>query len=61
MVLECCFRSAPALLMNFQKEGDLMKRFLIAICSIALAFGLAGCWAGSPVGKGKAPVVYTKG
>jgi len=42
-------------------EGDLMKKFLVAICSIALAFGLAGCWAGSPVGKGKAPVVYTRG
>jgi len=38
-----------------------MKRFLVAICSIALAFGLAGCWAGAPLGKGKAPVVYTRG
>jgi len=38
-----------------------MKRLLVAIFSIALAFGLAGCWTGAPLGKGKAPVVYTKG
>jgi len=40
-----------------------MKRFLVVICSVILAFGLTGC-AGKgkyPVGKGKAPVVVTKG
>jgi len=40
-----------------------MKRFLIVICSMVLAFGLAGCVGKgkTPVGKGKAPVVQTMG
>ena len=40
-----------------------MKRFLIVICSMVLAFGLAGCVGKgkTPVGKGKAPVVQTRG
>jgi hypothetical protein len=38
-----------------------MKKFLIAICSVVLAFGLAGCVGKAPVGKGKAPVVQTRG
>ena len=42
-------------------EGDIMKKFLVAICSIVLSFGLAGCWGKAPLGKGKAPVVQTRG
>jgi len=40
-----------------------MKKFVVVICSVALAFGLAGCWGKgkAPVGKGKAPVVQTRG
>ena len=40
-----------------------MRKFLVAVCSIILAFGLAGCVGKgkAPVGKGKAPVVQTKG
>jgi hypothetical protein len=40
-----------------------MRKFLVAICSLALALGLAGCWGKgkAPVGKGKAPVVQTRG
>jgi len=40
-----------------------MKRFLVVICSVILAFGLSGCVGKgeAPVGKGKAPVVQTKG
>ncbi|MFY9788781.1 MAG: hypothetical protein WA445_20520 [Pseudolabrys sp.] len=40
-----------------------MKKFLVVVCSIVLAFGLAGCWGKgkAPVGKGKAPVVQTRG
>jgi hypothetical protein len=40
-----------------------MKKILIVFCSVILALGVAGC-AGKgkvPVGKGKAPVVHTKG
>jgi predicted small secreted protein len=38
-----------------------MKKFVVVICSVVLAFGLAGCWGKAPVGKGKAPVVQTRG
>ena len=40
-----------------------MRKLLVVICSLALAFGLAGCIGKgkAPVGKGKAPVVQTKG
>jgi hypothetical protein len=39
-----------------------MKKFLVVICSVVLAFSLSGCGKGkAPVGKGKAPVVQTKG
>jgi hypothetical protein len=38
-----------------------MKKFLVVLCSGVLAFGLAGCWGKAPVGKGKAPVVQTRG
>lgn len=40
-----------------------MKKFLVLVCSVILALGVAGC-AGKgkvPIGKGKAPVVHTKG
>jgi hypothetical protein len=38
-----------------------MKKFLVIICTAVLAFGVAGCAGKAPVGKGKAPVVTTKG
>jgi hypothetical protein len=40
-----------------------MKKFLVVVCSLFLAFGLSGCIGKgkAPVGKGKAPVVQTKG
>jgi hypothetical protein len=38
-----------------------MKKFLVAMCSVILAFGLTGCIGKAPVGKGKAPVVQTRG
>jgi hypothetical protein len=38
-----------------------MKKFLVVICSAVLALGLAGCIGKAPVGKGKAPVVQTRG
>ena len=46
-----------------QTVGWLMKKFLVVICSVFLAFGLTGCIGKgkAPVGKGKAPVVQTKG
>ena len=40
-----------------------MKKIVVVICTAVLALGAAGC-AGkgkSPIGKGKAPVVQTKG
>ena len=40
-----------------------MKKILILFCSVVLAIGVDGC-AGKgkvPIGKGKAPVVHTKG
>ena len=40
-----------------------MKKFLVVICTVAIALSVAGC-AGkgkAPIGKGKAPVVQTKG
>jgi|SRR6476469_3908939 len=44
-------------------KGHLMKKFLVVICSVVLALGLAGCIGKgkAPVGKGKAPVVQTRG
>jgi len=40
-----------------------MRKLLIAMCSVILAFGLTGCIGKgkAPVGKGKAPVVQTRG
>ncbi|HMF20821.1 MAG TPA: hypothetical protein VKG24_01665 [Pseudolabrys sp.] len=40
-----------------------MKKLLFVVCSVILAFGVAGCVGKAPVGKGKAPapVVQTKG
>jgi len=38
-----------------------MRKLLVAACSIVLALGLAGCIGKAPVGKGKAPVVQTRG
>jgi hypothetical protein len=49
--------------MTFSDGDSFMKKFLVAICSVVLALGLAGCWGKgkAPVGKGKAPVVQTRG
>ncbi len=46
-----------------QEVGWLMKKFLVVLCSVFLAFGLTACVGKgkAPVGKGKAPVVQTKG
>ena len=41
--------------------GVPMKKLLVVMCSVILAFGLAGCVGKAPVGKGKAPVVQTRG
>ena len=40
-----------------------MRKLLVAMCSVVLVFGLAGCVGKgkAPVGKGKAPVVQTRG
>jgi hypothetical protein len=40
-----------------------MKKFLVVLYSLILAFGVSGCVGKgkAPVGKGKAPVVQTKG
>jgi len=40
-----------------------MRKLLLAMCSVILAFGLTGCIGKgkAPVGKGKAPVVQTRG
>jgi hypothetical protein len=38
-----------------------MKKILILFCSAILALGAAGCAGKAPLGKGKAPVVHTKG
>ena len=56
-------RKITILFMIFRVGGDFMKKFLIAICSVDLAFDLSGCWGKgkAPVGKGKAPVVQTRG
>jgi|AP12_2_1047962.scaffolds.fasta_scaffold394665_1 hypothetical protein len=43
--------------------GVIMKKILVLVCSAILALGVASC-AGKgkvPMGKGKAPVVHTKG
>ena len=40
-----------------------MKKFLTVICTVVIALSVAGC-AGkgkAPMGKGKAPVVQTRG
>ena len=66
----CCFSALagclPALLdspvFNKITGWRVMKKFLVIVCSLALALGVASC-AGkgkAPIGKGKAPVV-TKG
>ena len=56
-------RKITLLFYDIRVGGDFMKKFLIAICSVVLAFGLTGCWGKgkAPVGKGKAPVVQTRG
>jgi hypothetical protein len=48
---------------SFLEGGSSMRKFLVAMCSAILIFGLAGCIGKgkAPVGKGKAPVVQTKG
>ena len=38
------------------KQGHLMKKMLVVICSLVLALSLAGCGWG-PWGKGKAPII----
>jgi hypothetical protein len=38
-----------------------MKKILILFCSVILALGVANCAGKVPIGKGKAPVVHTKG
>jgi hypothetical protein len=39
-----------------------MKKFLALICTLGLVFCVAGCAGKAPIiGKGKAPVVQTKG
>ena len=38
-----------------------MKKFLVVICTVILAFAVAGCAGNVGKGKGKAPVVTTKG
>ena len=43
------------------ERGYPMKKLLVVVCSVILAFGLAGCVGKAPVGKGKAPVVQTRG
>jgi hypothetical protein len=47
----------------FRMWGLTMRKLLVAMCSVILAFGLAGCVGKgkAPVGKGKAPVVQTRG
>jgi len=42
-------------------KGCSMRKLLAAVCCVILAFGLAGCVGKAPVGKGKAPVVQTRG
>jgi ABC-type proline/glycine betaine transport system permease subunit len=48
---------------HFSYWENSMRKMLVVICSVILAFGLAGCWGKgkAPVGKGKAPVVQTRG
>ena len=41
--------------------GVIMKKILVLVCSVILALGVAGCAGKAPIGKGKAPVVHTKG
>lgn len=70
IVVGCCIyalagRSAALLdscVFNKITGWRVMKKFLVIVCSLALALGVASC-AGkgkAPIGKGKAPVV-TKG
>ena len=51
----------PILDLFLNRWGAPMKKLLVVICSAVLAFGLAGCIGKAPVGKGKAPVVQTRG
>ena len=51
----------PILDLFLKSLGAPMKKLLVVICSAVLAFGLAGCIGKAPVGKGKAPVVQTRG
>jgi len=60
--------SRRAIVDSLFKQGHLMKKMLVVICSLVLALSLAGCgwgpWAGKGpiIGKGKAPApVVTKG
>jgi hypothetical protein len=46
---------------GFSNGAEHMKKVLVTICSLILAFGVAGCVGKAPVGKGKAPVVQTRG
>ena len=66
----CCFSALAGRLLalldtpvfNKLTGWRVMKKFLVIVCSLALALGVASC-AGkgkAPIGKGKAPVV-TKG
>jgi hypothetical protein len=41
--------------------GVIMKKILVLVCSVILALGVASCAGKAPIGKGKAPVVHTKG
>src|SRR5262245_11588233 len=56
-------RKVAILFYDILGRGNSMKKFLVTICSVVLALGLAGCWGKgkAPVGKGKAPVVQTRG
>jgi len=57
---EVYFENCEAVL---NKGWRAMRKVLFFVCSAVLALGLAGC-AGKgkvPIGKGKAPVVHTRG
>jgi hypothetical protein len=48
--------SRRAIVDSLFKQGHLMKKMLVVICSLVLALSLAGCGWG-PWGKGKAPII----
>ena len=48
--------SRRAIVDSLFKQGHLMKKMLVVICSLVLALSLAGCGWG-PFGKGKAPII----